>query len=111
MSSKGNRIQAPSKRPAPRQIRLARVRPKAQLTIPNIALEALGLQEGDDIQWVVEGDVVRLEPVEVQPRTPKAKEGTFREVMVRARESARPDGLVEGRGPRGRGWTRADAYE
>lgn len=111
MSNKNTGLRAPSKRPAARDVRLVKVRAKNQLTLPQAMLEELGVQEGELLKVTRAGRGLHLERVVDAPPETADKKEPLGAALAKYRSQVSYERLVPGRGPRGRGWTREDAYE
>jgi AbrB family looped-hinge helix DNA binding protein len=91
---------------------VAKVTSKLQVTVPKAVADRFGIRPGDDIEWVVDGDSIRVHrvdqrrPLSVQERLAIFDDATRRQGQ---RNSAwRRKGRR--RGPRDRGWTREELY-
>ena len=89
---------------------MAKVTSKLQVTIPKAIADRCGIRPGDEIEWEVEGETIRiLAPrarharLEVAERLRLFDQATARQ---RAREAERP----AERPARDRGWTREELY-
>ena len=90
---------------------MAKVTSKLQVTVPKALAVQLGIQPGDDVDWTMSGDGLRVAPskhrrsfLDLETRLRLFNEATDRQ---RRRER-------DGRAPRtdgGRGWLREDLYE
>lgn len=93
---------------------MSKVTSKLQLTLPKSIAAQLGIKPGDQIDWEIAGDIVRVIPVSKRKRNKQhlqtrirlfnaatqrqqEREATFDPALLRA---AHPD----------RGWTREDLY-
>lgn len=90
---------------------MAKITSKHQVSVPKRFAEQLGIKPGDDIQWRVAGDELRISPVRhrkrlsIEERLARFDEATDRQA---ARDRHVPR-VVEGESPRG--WTREEVYE
>ncbi len=91
---------------------MGRITGKRQVTIPKSIADEFDLQAGDDLEWVVAGDVIRVIPpgrrlaqLDVKTRLELYDAATAR--------IARQDQATAGRrvAENGRGWTREDLYD
>ena len=90
---------------------MAKVTSKRQVTIPKSIADRYRIQEGDDLEFVPAGDVIRVVPAggSVTPRTVSERLALFdasteRQRAREAAEAPRSDG------PTDRGWTREELY-
>jgi AbrB family looped-hinge helix DNA binding protein len=89
---------------------MSKVTSKLQVTIPKTIASKFGIRPGDEIDWVVTGEILRVvavrtkkQPLEVKRKLQRFDEGTLRQ---RLRESVkRPKRAKD------RGWKREDLYE
>jgi len=89
---------------------MAKVTSKLQVTIPKKLADELGIAPGDEIEWSVAGEGIRLEPAR-QPPPASDREGRMRlfeqaTERQRQRERERPLTRVTERG-----WSREELYE
>ncbi len=89
---------------------MAKVTSKLQVTVPKAIADRFGIKPGDEIEWLAEGNAIR-----VLPRA--GEDGTLdREARLRSFDEAtarqgRRNRLGR-RAPRaGRGWTREELYD
>ena len=91
---------------------MAKVTSKLQVTIPRAIADRLGIAPGDDLEWRVEGDAVRVQRIALPRLTLGERHAIFDEMMRRddARTRARRGDRRGARAPRHRGWTREALY-
>ena len=92
---------------------MSKVTSKLQVTIPKIVAKQLGIKPGDQIDWEIAGEVLRVIPAakrRVEKGDSRARLRLFDQATERQqkRETA-TDRLVHATGA-GRGWTREDLY-
>lgn len=89
---------------------MAKITSKYQVSIPKTFAEQLGIKPGDDIQWRVAGDELRISPV--RPRKHLSiEERLARFDAATDRQSARDGKMRVADGESKRGWTREELYE
>ena len=88
---------------------LAKITSKYQVSVPKAIAEQYGLRPGDEIEWVAEGEVIRVIPAgqDLVEDTIESRLRLFDEATKR--HAARVAGTRR-RQPRSRGWTREDLY-
>lgn len=88
---------------------MSKVTSKLQLTIPKALADQFQIEPGDEVEWVVSGDSLRLVPG--QPAT-KPKDPRRRLLLFDAatkRQAQRQEGKPASKGT-DRGWTREELY-
>ncbi len=91
---------------------MAKVTTKLQVTVPKAVADRFGIRPGDDIEFVVEGDTLRIlragerRPLSVADRLKLFDESTARQ-QQRNKTWRRAHDATE---PAGRGWTREELY-
>ncbi len=82
---------------------MAKVTSKYQVTMPKKIAEQYGIRQGDDIDWVAAGEVIRVIPPgkQVISENRESQLRLFDQATARHRTAARP---------RERGWRREDLY-
>lgn len=89
---------------------MAKVTSKLQVTVPKAVADHYGIRPGDEIEWVVAGETIRVVP----PRrrtTPLAQAERLRRFdQATARQRQRNEAAQTGKVARDRGWTREDLY-
>ena len=91
---------------------MAKVTTKLQVTVPKAVADRFGIRPGDDIEFVVEGDALRVlragerRPLSVAERLKLFDESTTRQ-HKRNLAWRREHGAKV---PAGRGWTREELY-
>ena len=87
---------------------MSKVTSKYQVSIPKALADRLGVRPGDDIEWQIFGDELRVTPTHrTSALSTEERLQIFREAMKRI------DGRKEKTPPnpgRSRGWTREDLY-
>lgn len=93
---------------------MSKVTRDLQVTIPREIAERYGIAPGDEVEFVADGDTLRVETPRARSTplpTPEERLRVFRELIERARarylENPDPPPLAG----EGRGWTRADLYD
>lgn len=92
---------------------MAKVTSKLQVTVPKAVADRVGIRPGDDLEWIVDGDAVRVRcgrdrgPLLVADRLKIFDEATARQ-GARNRAWRRVHGST--RGTEDRGWTRTEIY-
>ncbi|MGH7827849.1 MAG: AbrB/MazE/SpoVT family DNA-binding domain-containing protein [Candidatus Binatia bacterium] len=93
---------------------MSKVTSKLQVTLPKSVAEQLGIRPGDQIDWEIAGEVLRVIPVAKRSHKKKGSQAGLRlfdqaTLRQRKRESAIDPSLLHNR-QAGRGWTREDLY-
>ena len=89
---------------------MSKVTTKLQVTIPKAIADRFGIEPGDEIEWVVTGDGIRVVPTEVKgPVRDLAWKLAMFDASV-ARQEERNKAWTGPVNPSDRGWTREDAY-
>ena len=89
---------------------MSKVTSKYQVTLPKEIVDSYGIRPGDEIDWVADGDVIRVIP-------PGKRAGAIdRETQLRlfdqATERLRKRSVTpQKKQPRDRGWSREDLWE
>lgn len=90
---------------------MAKVTSKRQVTIPKAIADRYRIREGDELEFVAAGDVIRIVPPAhvTRPRTVAVRLALFDAATrrQREREQARASG---DRAQQDRGWTRDELY-
>jgi AbrB family looped-hinge helix DNA binding protein len=92
---------------------MAKVTSKLQVTVPKAVADRVGIRPGDDIEWIVDGQGIRVvharhrRPLSLAERLKIFGEATARQ-DVRNRAWRRRHGAP--RRTAGRGWTRSEIY-
>ncbi|HJW95791.1 MAG TPA: AbrB/MazE/SpoVT family DNA-binding domain-containing protein [Thermoanaerobaculia bacterium] len=90
---------------------MAKVTSKYQVSIPKTLAEQLAIKPGDDIQWRVAGDELRISPARPKQRLSR-EERLARFDAATSRQSRRDRKLLRvAEGTIDRGWTREDLYD
>jgi AbrB family looped-hinge helix DNA binding protein len=90
---------------------MAKVTSKRQVTIPKSIADRYGIHEGDELEFVPAGDVIRVVPPDVT--TPARSVAERLELFEAATQRQRARERAEARGqetPVDRGWTREELY-
>lgn len=91
---------------------MAKVTSKLQVTVPKAVADRFGIRPGDDIEWVIDGDGIRVlrasdrRPLSTDERLKIFDEATTRQ-QVRNKAWRRKPGA---KAPASRGWTREEVY-
>jgi AbrB family looped-hinge helix DNA binding protein len=93
---------------------VSKVTTKLQVTLPKAVAEQLGIRPGDQIDWEVAGEVVRVIPMSkrrAEKKDLRSRLRLFDQATERQRERERmmAPALLHGK-QEGRGWTREDLY-
>jgi AbrB family looped-hinge helix DNA binding protein len=96
---------------------MSKVTSKLQVTLPKAVADQLGIKPGDEIDWEIAGEVIRVIPVSKRRKTKREKEDFRTRLRLfdqatqreRERESTMDPALLEAT-QTGRGWTREDLY-
>lgn len=95
---------------------MSKVTSKLQLTLPKAVAEQLGIKPGDEIDWEVAGDAVRVVPVAKRKRGALKDSSALRLRFFdqatrrqKQREKSLDPAFLRG-ATGGRGWTREDLY-
>jgi AbrB family looped-hinge helix DNA binding protein len=91
---------------------MAKVTSKLQVTVPKAVADRFGIRPGDEIEWIVDGNVIRVERVD--ERRPLSLEERLAIFDDATRRQAQRNGAWSKRrgrrAPRDRGWTREELY-
>jgi AbrB family looped-hinge helix DNA binding protein len=89
---------------------MAKVTAKLQVTVPKAVADHFGIRPGDEIEWVVAGDSIRVLPVRTKaaPRDLQERLRLFDEATARQKKRNAASRLKPARE---RGWTRESLYE
>jgi AbrB family looped-hinge helix DNA binding protein len=93
---------------------MPKVTSKLQLTLPKAIAEQFKIRPGDEVDWVVAGDAIRLVPVKSLPREVdvRARLQLFDQATARQEaRDARPRPAVSRARAADRGWRREDLYD
>jgi len=82
---------------------------KLQVTVPKTVAEHYRIRPGDEIQWLIAGDTIRVVPARRKAATLTTAERLRRFDLATARQQKR-DASAPARGGRTRGWTREELY-
>ena len=91
---------------------MAKVTSKLQVTVPKAVADRFGIRPGDEIEWLVEGDTIRVVRIdERRPLSAAERLALFDEATERQRERNKAWRRAHGsKTPPDRGWTRAELY-
>ena len=83
---------------------------KLQVTLPKALARQYRIEPGDEILWVAAGDVIRVVPASMRPRsdTPAARLRLFDRATERQRER---NGCKPAGKSKDRGWKREELYQ
>lgn len=88
---------------------MAKVTSKLQVTVPKAVADHYGIRPGDEIQWVVAGETIRVVPPGRKTRTLTTAERLRRFDLATGRQEKRSKGVRPAAG-QGRGWSREELY-
>jgi antitoxin component of MazEF toxin-antitoxin module len=89
---------------------MAKLSPDLQVTVPRALVDRLGLQPGDEVEWISSGESLQVLPMVRRPsRSLEDRLALFDQATdrQRAREARRPSETS----PPDRGWKREDLYD
>lgn len=91
---------------------MAKVTSKLQVTVPKAVADRFGIRPGDEIEWIVEGDTIRVvRSGRRQALSTTERLAIFDEATERQRERTRTWRRKHGsKAPADRGWTRTELY-
>ena len=91
---------------------MAKVTSKLQVTVPKAVADRFGIRPGDEIEWIVEGDTIRVVRGDRRRALSTIERLTiFDEATARQRERNKQWRRSHGsKPPADRGWTRAELY-
>lgn len=89
---------------------MARVTSKLQVTVPKVVADHFGIRPGDEIEWLIAGDTIRVLPPRKKPvtRDPRERVRLYDQATARQRKRNASSGLKPARE---RGWTREALYD
>jgi AbrB family looped-hinge helix DNA binding protein len=94
---------------------MSKVTSKLQVTLPKSMAEKLRIQPGDEIDWDLAGEVLRITPSSKRARSkigPEDRLRWFDQATRRQRQREKKSGRGAAKtGMRDRGWRREDLYE
>jgi AbrB family looped-hinge helix DNA binding protein len=88
---------------------MAKVTSKLQVTVPKAIARHYGIRPGDEIDWLIAGDTIRVVPPRRTAGTLTPEERLRRFDLATARLQRRP-GPSQVKARRGRGWSREELY-
>jgi AbrB family looped-hinge helix DNA binding protein len=91
---------------------MAKVTSKLQVTVPKAVADRFGIRPGDEIEWVVEGDTIRVRRSNARRALTVAERlALFDDATRRQAQRNQAWRRTHGnRQPRDRGWTRDELY-
>ena len=87
---------------------MAKVTSKRQVTIPKSIADRYHIREGDELEFMPAGDVIRVVPGRRVVRDPRERVKLFERALLRQREREAGRAFPE---VQDRGWTREDLYD
>jgi AbrB family looped-hinge helix DNA binding protein len=90
---------------------MAKITSKLQVTIPKAVAEKLGIKPGDELDWQVAGDTMRVTPVSRTRHRLPAELRLKLFDQATARQRARNSKVAAVKSTAVRGWKREDLYE
>jgi AbrB family looped-hinge helix DNA binding protein len=94
---------------------VGKVTTKLQVTVPKAIADHFAIRPGDEVDWSVAGDVIRVIPRKARPSMAPAQDGARRLALfdaATARQKRRQRGTrPTARRPKSRGWSRDDLYD
>jgi len=89
---------------------VAKVTSKLQVTVPKAVADHFGIRPGDEIEWLIAGDTIRVLPARKKSATRDVQERLRLYDLATARQKKR--NAASGLKPASeRGWTRQALYE
>lgn len=89
---------------------MAKVTSKYQISIPRAFADQLRIKPGDEIEWRVEGEALRISPAKSASPLPLEKRLELFDAAT-GRQAARNKKRTGKRSDAGRGWQREDLYD
>lgn len=91
---------------------MAKVTSKLQVTVPKAVADRFGIRPGDEIEWRVDGDTIRVVRIdERRPLSVAERLALFDDATRRQRERNKAWRRAHGsRTPTDRGWAREELY-
>jgi AbrB family looped-hinge helix DNA binding protein len=89
---------------------VAKVTSKLQVTVPKAIADRFGIQPGDEIEWLAEGNAIRVLPRSETGGTPDLAARLLSFDEATRRQKARDRSRLRER-TADRGWTREDLYD
>ena len=90
---------------------MTKVTSKLQVTIPRVVATQIGIKPGDDLDWTVAGDTVRVTPSNRRRRRFSVEDRLKLFDAATARQRARGRRGRSDLRADGRGWSREELYE
>jgi AbrB family looped-hinge helix DNA binding protein len=88
---------------------MAKVTSKLQVTVPKMVADHYGIRPGDEIEWLVAGDTIRVVPPGRKTKGLSPSERLRRFDLATSRQRKR-NKSVHGKVGQGRGWSREELY-
>jgi AbrB family looped-hinge helix DNA binding protein len=88
---------------------MAKVTSKLQVTVPKTVADHYGIRPGDEIEWLVSGDMIRVVPPGKKIKMLSPAERLRRFDLATARQRKR-NKHTQATSSQNRGWTREDLY-
>jgi AbrB family looped-hinge helix DNA binding protein len=88
---------------------MTKVTSKLQVTVPKTVADHYGIRPGDEIEWLVSGDTIRVVPPGKKIKTLTAAERLRRFDLATARQRKR-NKHAQTAAAQNRGWRREDLY-
>ena len=88
---------------------MPKVTSKLQVTVPKTVADHYGIRPGDEIEWLVSGDVIRVVPPGTKIKTLSAAERLRRFDLATVRQLKR-NKQAHAASAQTRGWSREDLY-
>jgi AbrB family looped-hinge helix DNA binding protein len=89
---------------------MAKVTSKFQVSIPRSFADQLRLKPGDEIEWRMSGEELRISPTKAGSPLPLQRRLDLFDAATN-RQSARNRKALKGNSSAGRGWKREDLYD
>jgi AbrB family looped-hinge helix DNA binding protein len=99
---------------------VGKVTSKLQVTVPKAVADHFAIRPGDEVEWTIAGDVIRVVP-HAPRQAPSSPQDTARRLALfdaatsrqkaRQRAAAKSGSRATPRSPATRGWTREELYE
>ena len=91
---------------------MAKVTSKLQVTVPKAVADRFGIRPGDEIDWIVDGDTIRVVRSEQRRELSTSERlAMFDEATERQKERNKQWRRAHGsKTPADRGWTRGELY-
>ena len=95
---------------------MGKVTSKLQVTLPKAIADHFAIRPGDEVEWTVAGQVIRVVPRSTRPPASGEQDGArrlalFDAATARQKARQRAGARTAARSPKARGWTRDDLYD